>query len=183
MVDFGVLLDALYNYDGDTYAPDFDLMVWGISQYVDPDPALSWLTTSQLEFWNDACWTNAEYDRLYEEQAVATDVDQRKEIVFAMQEIFYREAAQIELAYPRVLQAVRSDDWEGWVQSPADGGAIIYTTDNIDTYRLIGPKTAVVEEAGSSWTWLYIAIAFAVVAIIVVVWLLVRGRPKAIETE
>jgi peptide/nickel transport system substrate-binding protein len=182
IMDFGVLLDALYNYKGDTYAPDFDLIVWGIGQYVDPDPALSWLTTSQIEFWNDACWSNVEYDRLYREQAVETDSAKRKEIVFKMEEIFYREAAQLELAYPRVLQAYRSDKWEGWVPSPGKDGAVIYTTDNIDTYRLVAPKTTAAETTSSSSTWIVVLV---VVLLIVglAAWRLLRGRNRAIDND
>jgi peptide/nickel transport system substrate-binding protein len=183
MVDFGVLLDALYNYTGGTYAPDFDLMVWGISQYVDPDPALSWLTTSQIEGWNDACWSNAKYDTLYEKQAVATDPATRKGIVFKMEEIFYREAAQIELAYPRVLQAYRSDKWDGWVQSPADNGAVIYTTDNIDTYRMVAPKAAAAETTSSSSTWIVALVVIVLVVAGLVTWVVLRRRSRAVETD
>jgi len=66
--DDGALGDKQYNYDGDEYAPDFDLFIWGWGGDVDPNFILSIMTTGSIENWSDCMWSNAEYDKLFLEQ-------------------------------------------------------------------------------------------------------------------
>ena len=63
VVDEGVYNDRIWNYEGDTYVPDFDMYVWTWSGYADPDQTLDINTSKQIEGWNEPCWSNAEYDR------------------------------------------------------------------------------------------------------------------------
>ena len=63
MIDEGALEDRLWNYDGDTYAPDFDLYLWDWDGYDDPGQTLATLTTAQIEAWNEPCWSNSAYDK------------------------------------------------------------------------------------------------------------------------
>ena len=58
-LDSGTISDALYNYKGSTYAPDYDIYIWGWGEYVDPDYILNVFTSGQIEGWNDPIWSNA----------------------------------------------------------------------------------------------------------------------------
>ena len=74
VIDDGALGDKQYNYEGDQYAPDFDLFIWGWGGDVDPNFILSVLTTGSIEAWSDCIWSNAEYDKLFLEQQTTIDV-------------------------------------------------------------------------------------------------------------
>ena len=52
--DMGVYEAMVWNYDGDEYAPDYDLFVSGWDGYFDPGQTLSTFTAAQIEGWNEA---------------------------------------------------------------------------------------------------------------------------------
>jgi len=183
-IDSGAIDDALHNYKGDKYAPDYDIYIWGWGEYVDPDYILNVYTTSQIEGWNDPIWSNAEYDKLYEQQARTIDPAQRKPLVDRMVEIFYDEAPYIVTDYEQQLEAYNTDKWEGWTRVPANGPAA-FINDNIDTYLNLRPKVAAAEAGGggnnnSNLIYVAVAVAVAVVAIVAVL-VLRRGRGRALE--
>jgi len=97
----GAISDALHNYKGDTCAPDHDLYIWGWGEYVDPDYILNVFTTGQIEGWNDPIWSNAEYDKLYDQQAQTIDPAKRKPLVDRTQQIFCSEAPFIVINFER----------------------------------------------------------------------------------
>ncbi len=68
VVDEGALGDAIWNYKGDTYAPDYDLALWDFMGYIDPGDSAACFTTDQIENYNEMNWSNAQYDKLTEEQ-------------------------------------------------------------------------------------------------------------------
>jgi peptide/nickel transport system substrate-binding protein len=183
VVDAGALIDAQYNYDGDTYAPDWDLFIWYWTQDVDPQFMLGIYTPQQIEGWNDCLWTDPEYTRLNAEQAVTIDETARKPIVDQMQQIFYEAAPYAILAYPYQLEAFNTDKWQGWVHVPGEAvgeqqGAVLYSYNNIDTYRFVEPKvaTAAEQSTGGSNTALIVGIVIAVVVVVLIVVLLLRRR-------
>ena len=90
VIDEGALVDKIYNFDGDTFAPDYDLFLW--YWYSDPDPnfILSVLTAAQVGSWSDTQWSDPEYDRLYAEQQTTIDPEARKQIIWKMQQIVVR---------------------------------------------------------------------------------------------
>ncbi len=65
VIDDGRLGDLQFAYDGDEYAPDFDLFIWGWGGDIDPNFILSIMTTSSIEAWSDCIWSNEEYDDLF----------------------------------------------------------------------------------------------------------------------
>ena len=65
----GSISDGIWTYKGSTYAPDYDMFIWGWSGNIDPDYMLADFITSQIEMWNDCCWSDKEYDSLYQQQA------------------------------------------------------------------------------------------------------------------
>ncbi len=181
VIDEGALEDRLWNYDGDTYAPDFDLYLWDWDGYDDPGQTLATLTTAQIEAWNEPCWSNDEYDRLAVEQAAELDPEARAQQIWRMQELIYDQTPWVVLTYPEHLEAYRSDKWTGWTRVMDGNGPVIYSAGNIDTYLNLEPREVGVGGGGSSLTTaLVVGAVVGVVAIAVfLVWS--RRRQHAVE--
>ena len=128
--------------------PDYDMFLWSWGGDPDPDFILQVLLTSQFLSWSDTFYSNAEYDRLFQEQQTTIDPDKRKAIIDQMQQIVYRESPYIILAYDKTLEAYNTDEWEGWVRTPYPDGGVFYMADNIDTYLFVHPKTAEAKKGG-----------------------------------
>ncbi len=178
--DEGQLETAIYTMKGNTYAPDWDMFLWGWGEYVDPDYILNVFTTSQINGWNDCCFSNPQYDKLYNEQSQEMDPTKRAAEVQQMQQIFYDAAPYVVLAYRQDLQAYNSGSWQGWVRYPSNGGMVVFSNDNIDSYRFVNLKPT----AATSSTPVGLVIAGVVAAIVViaaVVWLLRRRRTGPVE--
>jgi peptide/nickel transport system substrate-binding protein len=186
VVDSGVLLNAQYNYKGDTYAPDYDMYIWYWTYDYDPDMMLGVPTPQQIEGWNDTLWTNPEYTKLFTQQEQTIDSQQRIPLVQRMQEIVYQSSPYLIFAYPYQLEAYRSDKWQGVVPSPTDtagyDGAAFYNYMNVDTYKNVEPKLATETAASSSnSTTIIIVVIVAVVIVALVAWMLLRRRSRSVE--
>jgi peptide/nickel transport system substrate-binding protein len=96
---------------------DFDLSMWDWVPLVDPDFILSVMTCSSWNDWNDSGYCNPAYDKLYKEQAVATDEAKRHQIVNRMQQMLYHDKPYIVLDYLKIIDAW-SKDWTGFVEGP-----------------------------------------------------------------
>ena len=181
VIEDGALSDALYSYDADCYyAPDYDMYLWSYAGYADPGDTLASFTTGQIEWWNDPCWSNAEYDTLCDLQFGQIDKTERLETLHRMQQIFYVESPQVALTYPDTLQIGNSAEWEGY--TPFSGGLAFLNGFNMDTYLNLEPKSAGEEEGGGSPT-LWIVLAVIAVLIVIVVVLLVRRSQTAQAVE
>jgi peptide/nickel transport system substrate-binding protein len=181
VIDDGALSDALYNYDADCYyAPDYDLYLWSYAGYADPGDTLASFTTEQIEWWNDPCWSNPEYDELVALQFSQMDAAERLESIHRLQQIFYVECPQIALTYPDTLAIGNTAKWEGYV--PFLDGLAFLNAFNMDTYLNLKPKSAEEEDGGTSAT-LWIVIAVIAVLVVIAVVLLMRrgGKPQAVE--
>ena len=186
VLDFGTIDERYWNYEGDTYAPDYDAYMATTLGYADPGQTVPWFTTEQIENWNEPCWSNAEYDKLSAEQVSVMDPQQRAEMIWRMQEIMYEEAVYPVLTYPRNMQAYNTDKWEGWTPlgfGGTDGpGPAFMTSYNTETYLNLKP-TSESADGGSSSTATVIAIVVVVVIIVgVVVWWTVSRRSRRKET-
>ena len=186
IVDAGVLLDAQYNYEGDTYAPDYDTYVWFWTSEYDPEMMLGVPTPQQIEGWNDTLWTNEEYTKLFTEQEQAIAVEQRVPIVQDMQKIIYASSPYLIFAYPYHLEAYRSDKWQGVVPAPSTyegyDGSAFYNYMNVDTYKYVEPvATTTSDTESSSNAGLIIGIIAAVVIVAIVVMVLLRRRSRTVE--
>ncbi len=120
MVDEGVYFDVIYNVDaaGD-WAPDFDMLIWWTGGTPDPGIPSRHGDQRQHRLLGRHLLGERGLRRLWYEQATTIDREARKAIVWEAQKLVYDESPFIPLAYPRVLQAYRADDWTGWVRSPA----------------------------------------------------------------
>jgi peptide/nickel transport system substrate-binding protein len=186
VVDAGVLLDAQYNYKGDTYAPDYDMYIWFWTYDVDPEMILGVPTPQQIEGWNDTLWTDPEYTKLFTQQEQTIDVEKRIPIVQRMQEIVWESSPYLIFAYPFQLEAYRSDKWQGVTPSPTDyagyDGSAFYNYMNVDSYRFVEPAATTTQEAGANTTVLLIVgIVAAAVVIALIAWVVMRRRGRAVE--
>ena len=125
---------------------DSDLYLWGWGGFgPDPDLVLGRVAeSSQINAWQDANYSNPDYDAMYAQQHGQLDETQRTAIVQKMQELFYKEGSYAVLWYPYRLQAYRSDRWQGIKTLPADGG-VIFTSlayGQFQTFLTAEPKVA-----------------------------------------
>jgi peptide/nickel transport system substrate-binding protein len=188
VIDAGALINYQYEYTGDTYTPDWDMFIWYWTQDVDPYFILDIYTPQQIEGWNDCLWTDPEYTKLNTEQRQTIDPAQRIPIVQQMQQIFYDGAAYAVLVYPSLLEAFNTEKWQGWVHFPGEAiggqdGAVLYSFNNVDTYRFVEPKTATEASGGGSNTALIVVIVLVVIVIALVVVLVWWRRSSRAETE
>jgi peptide/nickel transport system substrate-binding protein len=176
----GSISDGIWTYKGSTYAPDYDMFIWGWSGNIDPDYMLADFITSQIEMWNDCCWSNKEYDTLYGQQASEMDAATRKDQVTKMQQIFYEQAPYAVLYYPKALIAYNTAKWEGWVPYPNQNGLVVLAGDNIDSYRLVHPVAATTDTTSksSSTTWIIVGVVIAIIVILIVVLVMRRSRGR-----
>jgi peptide/nickel transport system substrate-binding protein len=91
---------------------EFDIMMWNWVGYIDPDFMLSVITCDQWGGWSDTGYCNPAYDELYKQQAVTVDPEERRKIVWEMQEILYRDRPYIFIAQGQFVRAYRGN-WGG----------------------------------------------------------------------
>lgn len=185
IMDEGALMDRQYNYEGDTFAPNYDMFLWGWYLDYDPGSMLSYFTKDQIENWSDCNWWDPEYEELYVLQGQELDTAKRLEYVHRMQQILYEQCPYIVTDYGPDFEAWNTDKWDGYIHIPEPNGNVLLPPFGNGcgymNFVSIGPKTAEIEEEGSN-TALWIAIAAAAVIVIVIVALVLRSRkPQAME--
>jgi peptide/nickel transport system substrate-binding protein len=111
---------------------DYDMLMWGWGSDPDPSFILSVLTSDGISTgMNETCYANAEYDRLYAEQAVEMDDARRIEIVHRMQQLMIEDLPYIIPYYDQEVQAFRNDRFTNW-HVPAEGsGSTLYLQDAV----------------------------------------------------
>ena len=97
-------------------AYDFDLVYWGWGMDPDPDFSMLIFTCEQTEEygWNDSGFCEESFDQLYLEQGVTVDRDERKEIIWEMQEILYDKKPYIVLVNYSIIQAYNKEKFTGF---------------------------------------------------------------------
>ena len=109
---------------GMTYACSEDLYWWGWGMDVDPDFALSVMTTGQILNWQDAWYSNRTYDDWYLLQQRQVDMKARQQTIWNMQKLLYKEAPYLIAWYDQTMTAIRSDrfsNWGDWSAHPGLG--------------------------------------------------------------
>jgi peptide/nickel transport system substrate-binding protein len=159
-------------------AGDFDLYIWYWSGDPDPDYQLSVYTSGLCGVWSDGCWSDPTFDAMYEAQRAIFDREQRREAVYEAQRYIYDQLPAIVLAYPKWLQAYRSDRFTGWTPAPGDEGYLLpsYNYNSLVTVRPVaaeqGGSTSSSSPGLPAWVWV-VGVA-AVVGVVGVTML--RGR-------
>ena len=179
--DNGVYYDRIWNYDGDTFAPDFDMYLWSWDGFTDPGQTFDCFTTSQIEDWNELAWSNKEFDRLDALQSETLDVNKRADLIKKMQEVMYQDCPVIVLTHPYKLAAYRTDKWQGWQRQNYGTGAVMCGASGPWAYYKVEPKTATTGGGGISWTWIVVVVAVAAAAVAFV--LVRRSRRAGAEEE
>ena len=180
--DDSTLTDGQLNYVGKTYKPDYDMYIWEWEPSgSDPQRRLGYFTTDQIQNQNDACWSNPQYDSLFKQQSTTLDQQQRKQIVWQMEQIIYQQSPYVVLDYPKLLEGWNTATWTGWKRIPQPDGAVAYLSDNVDNYSLVGPAPAAATGGGSS-SGAVIGVLVAVVVVAgIVIAIVVRRRRKVVE--
>ena len=144
VMDEATLGEKELNYDGSVFKPDFDMMLWGWYLDYDPGSMLSYLTKGQIENWNETCWWNPEYEKLYVQQSQELDAAKRKPIIDRMQQILYEQTPYIVTDYGPDFEAYNTAKWEGYIQIPNPNGNTIlppFGNGGYANFLSIGPKT------------------------------------------
>jgi peptide/nickel transport system substrate-binding protein len=142
-------------------AGDYDTFAWGWVPFVDPSPMLSYFTSDELGNYNDANWSDPEYDALYTQQNEELDPAVRRDLVHQMLQILYDASIYIPIEYAPDLQAYRTDRFEGWIKQPAEIGPVMFSNTSPSYFSL----TPIGGAGGGGTNWTAIAIGAAVVLI------------------
>jgi peptide/nickel transport system substrate-binding protein len=185
--DLGIKLDITVGSTDELtdlwYEHDFDMYIWGWGPDPDPDFILSTYTSGQCGVWSDTCYSNADYDAMYDQQQIATSVEDRQAIIADMQQIVWDDVPEVVLYYSNSLEAYRSDKWEGFVQSPEPQGFLMgqYTPYSELTIRPVGFGAGETGTPGGDTgipAGVWIGVIGGVIALIVIVALVRRGRSE-----
>ncbi|HET8967807.1 MAG TPA: ABC transporter substrate-binding protein [Gaiellaceae bacterium] len=162
---------------------DYDLFHWSWTPFVDPDFMLSVFQCNQIasdpadptNYYNDANWCDAEYDKLYEQQKVELDPAKRREIVHEMLTRFYKDAVYVNLVQNPDLEAYRTDRFEGWLRQPAEVGPVIFTNTS-PTYFNLTPIEGGGSESGMSSAAIGALVVAGLIALGAIGFMLMRRR-------
>jgi peptide/nickel transport system substrate-binding protein len=159
------------------YAGDFDMYIYGWGTSPDPDFLLSTFTTDECGFWSDTCWSNPEYDALYEEQKRAYVEEERQEIVYELQRMIYTQVPEMVLWYYNNLQSYRADRWTGFVELGPDGDLLDQATPySIWSIRAPSAQAAGAGAAEGGLSGVIWIVVFGALALIVAIVLVARRR-------
>lgn len=163
--------DRIYNNQG------VDLYIWGWGGDLDPSYQLSAFTTDQILWNNDCCYSNSEYDELFEQQSTTIDHAARVDIVHRMQQILYNDSPYVVLWYATNMQAYRADEWTGWQLAPPEAPSVMANYLR-GTYMGVKPASASTSSGsgGTSATPIVAGIVVAGIVVAGVVLLVIRRR-------
>jgi peptide/nickel transport system substrate-binding protein len=171
------LTDAAYNYVGKVFKPNWDMYIWlWQPSGSDPSRRLGYYTTDQIQGNNDAAWSDPQYDHLFQVQSTVLDQQQRKQVVWQMEKIFYQQTPYVVLDYPKLLEGWNTTSWTGWERIPSPDGAVAFITDNVDNYRLVGPNATSSSGSGLSAAGIVGIVVVVLVAVGAVVAIVMRRR-------
>jgi len=179
--DDAVYYDGIWNYEGATFVPDFDMYIWEWDGYIEAGLTLDCFTSAQIEGWNEMAWSNAEFDRLDVLQNEALDVNKRAELIRQMQQVMYEDAPAIVLTHAYRLAAYRTDRWQGWERANYGRGPAFNMQINPWAYYNLRPRTAAATESGASSSWIVAVIVAALAA--AGFFLVGRRRRRRVEEE
>ena len=184
VLDSGTLTNDIYNYHGNTPAPNFDMVVWEWTGYFDPGQTLSALTTPEIGNLDEPYWSNSAYDKLALDQASAVDPQKRAQIIWQMQQIMYQQSPWIPMTIPDYLEAVNTAKWTGWTRQFNGAGGAWELEGNIASYLNLRPKAVAATAGGSSNTTLIAVVVVVVIVAGSIVFVFVRRRRgRRVEVE
>jgi len=176
VMDEGAFGDILYGNHG------VDMYVWAWGGDLDPSYQLSAFTSDQILNNNDSCYSNPEYDKLFDQQSSTVDRAARVAIVQQMQQILYSDDPYVVVYYGTNLQAYRADRWTGWQLAPVGTPAVVMNYQR-GTYIGVTPVTAAepTSSGGLGTAAIVAIVAGAAIIVGLVVWLLRRRGTQEVE--
>ena len=107
-------LETDENCDGEksTGYATFDIAMWDWVGYIDPDFMLSVVTKGQWCSWSDTGYDNPDYDEMYQRQGTLIDPEERKQLVWEMQQVIYDDFVYTQLTNHEYIDA-HSAKWAG----------------------------------------------------------------------
>lgn len=99
---------------------EFDAFILGYGNLsLDPDYVRNFFHTEndKPKGWNPGGYRNPEFDRIADASVKEMDTGKRRELLCEMQRIVMRDLPLIPLYNPKLVEAVRNDRFEGWVES------------------------------------------------------------------
>jgi peptide/nickel transport system substrate-binding protein len=189
VIDEATLGNKELNYEKvngkDVFTPDFDMFLWDWYLDYDPGSMLSYLSSGQIENWNETCFSDPEYDQLYKQQGQTLDPTQRKSLIDRMQQILYEKTPYIVTAYAPDYEAYNTARWTGYIAIPSPSGNTLlppFGNGGYANFLTIAPKTAETSAGGTSTTTLVVIVVVGVVVVAGIVLLLMRSRrERAVE--
>jgi peptide/nickel transport system substrate-binding protein len=156
---------------------NFDMYIWYWSGDPDPDYQMSVFTSGLCGSWSDGCWSDPTFDKMYDRQTSIFDREQRKQKIDEMQRYIYDQIPAIVLAYPKWLEAYRTDRFTGWTPAPGADGYLLPTY-NYDSVVTVHPVAGATTQASSpglpGWAW----VAALVLVVVLVAGVVLRGRRR-----
>ncbi len=99
---------------------DFDAFVLGYgSLSFDPDYIRSFYHSAndKVRGFNKTGYNNPQFDKIADESAGAMDPQQRRDLIWQMQKLVLADVPIVPLYNPSMVEAVRTDRFEGWVET------------------------------------------------------------------
>jgi peptide/nickel transport system substrate-binding protein len=165
------------------YANDYDLYIWGWGVEPDPNFQLSTYTTDQCGVWSDTCYSNQEYDQLFEDQQKAASLEEREALVAQMQQILYEDRPEMVLWYDNYLQAYRGDKWTGFVKQPTEGGTILFQYGHYSDLQIQPASAGGATDAGGGGGGVSPVLWIAIAAVVIVIVGVVVTRRRGADEE
>lgn len=95
---------------------DYDILLWEWGSDPDPSFLLSVMLTDEIPSgYNETGYSNQQYDLLFAEQATALDDENRRRIIWQMQNLVHEDVVYIIPFYQKAVQAYRTDTFRGWL--------------------------------------------------------------------
>jgi len=100
---------------------DFDLQIGTITAHGVADPTQFIMSHRSGYLWDAPEIAYPEFDALFEKWKATSTVEGRRDVAFAMQELFNQQPTSIPLYYPDEHWAYRKAAFTAWVESPGFG--------------------------------------------------------------
>jgi peptide/nickel transport system substrate-binding protein len=129
--------------------------------------------------WSDGCYSNKQYDAMYEQQKTLADPTERAALIDKMQEFVYQQIPEVVLVYENDLQAYRTDTYTGYLPVPQPDGYLVF---GWGPYSYINLKPVAGSSGGGSSepgvsTGVWVAVAVGILIVAGAVILVRRRRP------
>jgi peptide/nickel transport system substrate-binding protein len=102
-----------YAYETAANYTKFDMAMWDWAEYIDPDAQMSYLTRSQWFSWSDTGYNVPLFNQEYKEQATLTEGNQRRDLIYKMEQQLYDARPYIQLVNEDLVTA-STKKWTGF---------------------------------------------------------------------